>query len=74
MEAAQQMQRQIKHQQAESKQRRQQQPPQSAAVPPPAGPVLVLDVDEQQGAQLGQVFGNLQARLPFPFLGCPCPL
>ena len=57
-------------QQARREERQQRQQQVGVAAASPQGPVLVLDLDEQGGAELGQVFGNLQVGLP-PGKRCP---
>jgi len=55
-----QQQRQDRQQQRQ--QQRQQRQQQEGPGPPRQGPVLVLDVDQEEHDELGQVFGNLQVR------------
>lgn len=66
----QQEQQQRQTQRQARREERQQRQQQVGVAAPPQGPVLVLDLDEQEGAELGQVFGNLQVGLP---VGLRCP-
>ncbi len=67
---AEQQRMQQQQRQTQRQARREERQQQVGVAAPPQGPVLVLDLDEQEGAELGQVFGNLQVGLP---VGLRCP-